>query len=64
MQFLAQRFFALMPFLFGVGFVAPLTTQILVASGMAAPFSVDGVLAGLALGGSWGAYAAIKGRWL
>ena len=56
--------FRLMPFLFGIGFLAPLIAQVLERSGGSAALPVPPVILGLAVGGLWGAYATWKGRWL
>jgi hypothetical protein len=58
-----RRLFAVMPFLFGIGFIAPLTAQLLSAAGLQ-PFGLSPVAFGLAFGAAWGLYANIKGRWL
>jgi len=53
-----------MPLIFGLGFIAPLIAQLLER---AAPGSAQAqwpLLAGLAIGGSWGALANLRGRWL
>jgi hypothetical protein len=52
------------PFLFGVGFVAPLVAQMLES---ALPGEAHGhwpMVVGLAIGGSWGAIANSRGRWI
>jgi hypothetical protein len=59
-----RKLFAIMPFLFGIGFIAPLTAQLLQAAGYEAVFGLDPILFALAFGGVWGLYANIKGRWL
>ncbi len=53
-----------MPLLFGVGFIAPLIAQLL---GRVLPGAAQAqwpLLVGLAIGGSWGALANLRGRWL
>jgi hypothetical protein len=64
MQSSIKRLFAVMPFLFGIGFIAPLIAQVMAARGIAAPLGLDRVAFGLAIGGAWGLYATIRGRWL
>ncbi len=59
-----RKLFAVMPFLFGIGFIAPLTAQIMVAAGVEGPFGLSPIVIGLAFGGAWGFYAQIKGRWI
>lgn len=53
-----------MPFLFGIGFIAPLTAQLMVAFGVGGPLGASPLLTGMAFGGAWGLYAQIRGRWL
>lgn len=52
------------PLLFAVGFIAPLTAQILRSFEITPPFGVSPLMAGLCLGGVWGLYAQIKGSWI
>jgi hypothetical protein len=59
-----RKLFAVMPFLFGIGFIAPLTAQLLQAVGYDSVLGVSSIALGLAFGGAWGLYANIKGRWL
>ncbi len=51
------------PLLFGLGFIAPLTAQILAHVEAPLPFGLTPLIAGLILGAVWGTYAQIKGRW-
>lgn len=53
-----------MPLLFGIGFIAPLTAQLLTAFEMTGPLGMSPLAFGLAFGGLWGLYAQIKGRWI
>jgi len=53
-----------LPFLFGLGFLAPLIAQLLERALPAAAQAQWPVLVGLAIGGSWGALANLRGRWL
>ena len=53
-----------MPLLFGFGFIAPLTTQLLERALPEAARAQWLLLAGLAIGGAWGAIANVRGRWL
>jgi hypothetical protein len=59
-----RKFFSAMPLLFGIGFIAPLLAQTMAAWNLAPPFGLDRRLLGLAVGGAWGLYATIRGRWL
>ena len=56
--------FAVMPLLFGIGFIAPLLAQIMAAWSIDPPLGVSRIAAGLAIGGAWGLIANIRGRWL
>ncbi|MEI6439887.1 MAG: hypothetical protein WCO83_06745 [Alphaproteobacteria bacterium] len=51
-----------MPFLFGIGFLAPLTKEVLVLSHVS--LGVPPLAIGLVIGGTWGAFATWKGRWI
>lgn len=54
--------FKFMPFLFGIGFLAPLIREILVLSNLSP--GAPPLLIGLVIGGGWGAFATWKGRWI
>jgi hypothetical protein len=58
-----RKLFAVMPFLFGIGFIAPLTAQLLQVAGLE-PFGLHPIAVALPFGAAWGLYANIKGRWL
>lgn len=53
-----------MPLIFGVGFIAPLITQLLKRGYPEAAQTQWPLLAGLTIGASWGALATLRGRWL
>jgi len=53
-----------MPFIFGIGFIAPLIAQLLERTLPAAAQAQWPPLVGLAIGGTWGAVANVTGRWL
>lgn len=53
-----------MPFLFGIGFIAPLTAQTMAYWQIDAPFGLSQTVFGLLFGGLWGLYANIRGRWI
>ena len=63
-QAAVQQLFRWMPFLFGIGFIAPLTAQTMVYWDIAPPFGLSPIAFGLIFGGAWGLYANIKGRWI
>jgi hypothetical protein len=64
MSAVIRKFFSAMPLLFGIGFIAPLLAQTMTAWNLAPPLDLDPRLVGLAIGGAWGLYATIRGRWL
>ncbi len=60
-----QRLLQAMPFLFGLGFVAPLVAQVIArGQGHALVLGLSPSLLGLGLGGAWGLVANLRGRWL
>ena len=48
-----------MPFLFGIGFIAPLTAQSMAYWQIDAPLGLSRIAFGLLFGGAWGLYANI-----
>ena len=50
--------------IFGIGFLAPLITQIIARAGWPLPYDVQPLAIGLTIGGLWGLYAQWKGRWI
>lgn len=54
----------ILPFVFGLGFIAPLITQLLKRMLPEAAHASWPLLAGLVVGGSWGALANLRGRWI
>lgn len=59
-----KQILAWMPFFFGIGFIAPLTAQLMELWSIPAPFSLSPIQFGLIFGGAWGLIANIRGRWL
>lgn len=59
-----SKLLAVMPFLFGIGFIAPLIAQLMVRFEVTAPLGLSPIAFGLAIGASWGLIANIRGRWL
>ncbi|MFM8819379.1 MAG: hypothetical protein ACKOD3_02370 [Phenylobacterium sp.] len=51
-------------FLFGIGFLAPLITQVLERTVPSISGTPWPLVAGLVIGGGWGAIAQKTGRWL
>ncbi|HEX7710458.1 MAG TPA: hypothetical protein VF418_05925 [Sphingomonadaceae bacterium] len=64
MEVFIRKLFSIMPFLFGIGFIAPLVAQLMALAGIGGPLGISRIGCGLLLGGAWGLYANIKGRWL
>ncbi len=64
MQAGVQKLFAIMPFLFGIGFIAPLIAELMEAWDVPSPLGLSRIAVGLAIGGAWGLYANIRGRWI
>ena len=64
MQTAIKTFLALLPLLFGIGFLAPVIAQGLDAAGLAAPFGLGALTFGLIIGGAWGLFATVTGRWV
>ena len=64
MQVALTKLMAIMPFLFGIGFIAPVIGQGLTALGWTAPFGLEPIVFGLIVGSAWGLYATIRGRWI
>lgn len=64
MEVAIKKLFEIMPFLFGIGFIAPLVAQMMIAAHISAPLDMSPLTLGLALGGTWGLVANIRGRWL
>ena len=59
-----KALFSIMPLLFGIGFIAPLIAQTMTAWGWPAPLGMSRIGFGLMIGGIWGLYANIRGRWI
>jgi hypothetical protein len=64
MQAVLMGLFRVMPLLFGVGFLAPLLAQIIQRLDWVLPLGLSPIGLGLVVGGLWGAFATVKGRWL
>lgn len=64
MQQALKGIFFIMPFLFGIGFIAPVTAELIVLAGIELPANLAPLTIGLLLGGAWGLYATVKGSWL
>lgn len=64
MQHALKAIFFIMPFLFGIGFIAPLTAALMPMAGLEPPLAMTPIGFGLLFGGAWGLYATIRGSWL
>ena len=64
MQQALKAIFFVMPLLFGIGFIAPVTAELISLAGTTPPLGVSPLGLGLVLGTLWGGYATIKGSWL
>ena len=64
MESALKKLMAVMPFLFGVGFIAPLLAQLMISFEIAPPLGMQPLVFGLIVGGGWGLIANIRGRWL
>jgi hypothetical protein len=64
MEAVIKKIFYILPFLFGIGFIAPLIAQTMAAWDWEAPFGLSRIAFGLLIGGPWGLYAVIRGRWI
>lgn len=64
MELALKKLFYIMPFLFGIGFIAPLIAQTMGYWDIAAPFGMSRIAFGLLIGAPWGLYAMLRGRWI
>lgn len=54
----------LLPLIFAFGFLVPVLQQGLVALNWQPPFAVTPLTFALVVGGLWGLFASLKGRWV
>ena len=52
------------PLIFGLGFIAPLSAQIIDAMSWIPPFGLSSLTIGLIIGGALGMLAQFRGRWV
>lgn len=64
MELALRKLFSIMPFLFGIGFIAPLIAQTMTYWDLHGPLGLSNIGVGLLIGAPWGLYANIRGRWL
>jgi len=56
--------FSIGPLLFGIGFMAPVTAELMTVAGITQPFGFTPITVGLAIGIGWGSYALVRGSWI
>jgi hypothetical protein len=64
MQAAVKQLFHWLPFIFGIGFIAPLIAQTMAYWDVAAPGGMSRIMFGLLIGMPWGLYAVLRGRWI
>ena len=64
MQQVIKTIFYFGPLLFGIGFLAPLSAQLIDALSWTPPLGLSPVIAGLIIGGCLGLMAQLRGRWI
>jgi hypothetical protein len=55
---------ASLPLIFAFAFLVPLLDQGMRALGIAAPFGLSTLVLALIVGGAWGIFAQVTGRWI
>jgi hypothetical protein len=53
-----------LPLIFAFAFLVPVIDQGMQALGMSAPFGLSTLTFALVIGGAWGLFAQISGRWV
>ena len=64
MQKILKAVLWLLPLIFGLGFLAPVIAEGLQAAEIEPPFGLTALGTGLLIGGVWGTFALLKGRWI
>lgn len=64
MQQVIKTVFYFGPLIFGFGFLAPLSAQIIAQMGSTPPFGLSPLMTGLIIGGALGLIAQMRGRWI
>ncbi|GAB5502069.1 hypothetical protein [Pyruvatibacter sp.] len=59
-----KNLFAIGPILFGVAFLAPVFSELMIAADITQPFGLPPIAIGLVVGLGWGSYAYVKGSWV
>ena len=55
---------AILPLLFAFAFLVPVIDQGMQALGLGAPFGLSTLAFALIVGGAWGLFAQVTGRWI
>ncbi|MEM1051929.1 MAG: hypothetical protein AAGI28_07530 [Pseudomonadota bacterium] len=61
---LLKGFVWLLPLIFAFAFVVPVIAQVMGSLGLPAPFGLSPLTFALLVGGGWGLFAQISGRWI
>lgn len=64
MEKLLAAILKFLPLLFAFGFVVPVLAQASTAIGWTPPLGLSPLVFALIIGGGWGLFAQIKGRWI
>ncbi|MEM6476301.1 MAG: hypothetical protein AAF687_09060 [Pseudomonadota bacterium] len=55
---------AALPLIFAFAFLVPVIDQGMQAAGVSAPFGLSTLTVALIIGGAWGLFAQVTGRWI
>ncbi|MEP3225027.1 MAG: hypothetical protein ABJO01_03555 [Parasphingorhabdus sp.] len=64
MQFILKNILHFMPIFFGIGFLGPLVGQGIAWLAWPIPLELSPLSLGLIIGGLWGLFAQLTGRWI
>ena len=64
MEKIIRAIIYLLPLIFAFGFLVPVIAQGMAALGWTPPFGLTVFTFALIIGGGWGLFAQIKGRWI
>ena len=64
MERLVKTIAALLPLIFAFAFLVPVIAQGMEALEIDAPFGLSSLTFALIVGGAWGLFAQLKGRWI
>lgn len=54
----------LLPLIFAFAFLVPVIDQAMQALGLGAPFGLSTLVFAVIVGGAWGLFAQVRGRWI